>query len=131
MQVGPNRIETASHHFWAEPLDEAIAKVLARDIDERTDGLIVQREFGRWTADADCRVRVEFDSFHPTYQTEVVVSGRYWVISEDGSARGDFSLPRRLTADGYAHAVDVLRSALEALADQISGDLAANPACTA
>ncbi len=129
MQVGPNRIEAASHHFWAEPLDEAISKVLSRDIDERTDDLVVQRESGRWTGDADCRVRIEFDAFHPTYQSEVVVSGRYWVISGDISARGDFSLPQRLTDDGYAHAVDVLRDALAELAGQISGSLSTTSVC--
>ena len=129
MQVGPNRIETANHHFWAEPLDEAIAKVLAGDIAERTTGFEVEREAGRWNYDADCRVRVEFDAFHPTYQSEVVVSGRFWIVNDDDSTRGDFSLRRGLTSDGYAHAVDVLRGALGQLADQVSESIAAEPGC--
>ncbi len=129
MQVGPNRIESASHHFWAEPLDEAIAKVLARDIDERTDGIEVERESGRWTGDAECRVRIEFDAFHPTYQSQVLVSGRYWIVSGDANERRDFSLSRRLTTDGYANAVDELRDALQALADQIAGDIRSAPTC--
>ncbi len=131
MQVGPNRIETANHHFWAEPLDEAIAKVLARDIDENTDNIIVQRESGRWTVNADCRLRVEFDAFHPTHRSDVVISGRYWIGNDDAGTRRDFSLRRRLSTDGYAHAVDVLRSALAALAEQVSGDLSAEGSCAA
>ncbi|MDJ0908757.1 MAG: PqiC family protein [Woeseiaceae bacterium] len=131
MQVGPNRIETANHHFWAEPLDEAIAKVLARDIDENTDDLVVQRESGRWSGNADCRLRIEFDAFHPTFRSDVVVTGRYWIGTDDNVARRDFSLRRGLTADGYAHAVDVLRGALADLAEQVSDDLAAESGCTA
>ena len=124
MQVGPNQIETANHHFWAEPLDEAIAKVLVLDIAQRTDDYDVERESGRWNFESDCRLRVEFDAFHPTYDSRVTVSGRYWFAnSSGGSVREDFNLSGRLTDDGYAHAVDVLRDTLAELADQISGSL--------
>ena len=131
MQVGPNRIETANHHFWAEPLDEAIAKVLVSDIEDRTAGFRVERETGRWTAEADCRIRIEFDAFHPTHRSEVVVSGRFWIVTDDDRTRGDFDLRRGLTSDGYAHAVDVLRDVLSSLADRISEDLTAAPGCGA
>ena len=124
MQVGPNRVETANHHFWAEPLDEAISKVLVRDIAERSGDYDVERESGRWNFDSDCRLRVEFDAFHPTHDSRVTVSGRYWLAHRSaGSVREDFSLSGRLTADGYAHAVDVLRDTLADLADQISESL--------
>ncbi len=130
MQMGPNRIESANHHFWAEPLDEAIAKVLTQDIAERTDGIDVESESGRWTPEEDCRVRVEFDAFHPTNNSRVVSSGRYWISSEYSSDSQAFSLSRSLTIDGYAHAVDVLRSTLEELSQQISEDVQGTPACT-
>jgi len=125
MQVGPNQIETANHHFWAEPLDEAIAKVLVRDIAEQTDQFNVERESGRWSGNEDCRVRIDFDAFHPTHQSEVVVRGRYWVISGESSDRADFSLGRELTRDGYANAVDELRRVLQTLAGDISRSVAA------
>lgn len=129
MQVGPNRIESAYHHFWAEPLDEAIAKVLTQDIAENTTGMNVERESGRFTAQEDCRVRLEFDAFHPTNTSRAVTSGRYWVLSKDASSRQAFSLTRTLTSDGYAHAVDVLRGILAELAQQISDEVQRNPAC--
>lgn len=129
MQVGPNRIETANHHFWAEPLEEAIAKVLVNDISERVDGFDVERESGRWTPAADCRVRLEFDAFHPTHRSRTAVSGRYWIIAGDASTRNDFNLTGRLTADGYAHAVDVLRDSLSELAAEISENLPAASGC--
>lgn len=130
MQVGPNRIESAHHHFWAEPLDEAIAKVLVRDIASRTSSIDVERESGRYTPAEDCRLRVEFDAFHPTNDSRVVTSGRYWISSEDGSSRQEFSLSRTLTMDGYAHAVDTLRDMLRTLAERISTDVQEQPACT-
>ena len=130
MQTGPNRIESANHHFWAESLDTAIAKVLTQDIAGRTDGIKVERESGRWTRDEDCRVRVEFDAFHPTNNSRVVSSGRYWISSEDSSDSQAFSLSHTLTIDGYAHAVDALRSTLELLAQQIAENVQNTPACT-
>ena len=129
LQVGVNEIESANHHYWAEPLDEAIAKVLTRDIAVRTDGIDVEREAGRWTPENDCRVRLEFDAFHPTSDSRVLTSGRYWVSSEDTSRRHAFNLTRTLTMDGYAHAVDVLRDTLEVLADQISVNVRETSVC--
>jgi len=35
--VGANQIRTANHHFWAEPLEEAISKVLVLDISRLLD----------------------------------------------------------------------------------------------
>ena len=37
IQVDSNQLQTANHHFWAEPLDEAISKVLARDLAGRAE----------------------------------------------------------------------------------------------
>ena len=35
MQVGSNEILPARRHFWAEPLDDSIKRVLAYDLDRR------------------------------------------------------------------------------------------------
>lgn len=129
MQVSANQIETANHHFWAEPLDEAMSKVLALEVASRAGDYDVERESGRWTPNAACRVRIEFDAFHPTHQARVAVSGRFWVIVNGQSVRTEFSLPGRLTADGYSHAVDVLRSTLAELAGRISAALPDVAAC--
>lgn len=130
MQVGPNRIESAHHHFWAESLDDAIAKVLVRDISERTNGIDVERESGRLTPDGDCGLRLEFDAFHATSDSSVVARGRYWISSEEASNRRAFSLDRTLTIGGYDHAVHVLRGMLAELAQQISDEVQETPACT-
>ena len=119
MQIGENEIQTANHHFWAEPLDEAITKVLVRDISQLTDAFAVDREVGRWTTDGNCRVRVEFDKFHPTHQSRVVTRGRYWISSSDETVKEEFDTSRTLSVDGYAHAVETLRDSLRTLAERI------------
>ena len=129
LQVGPNRIESANHHFWAEPLDEAIAKVLVRDIAVHTNSIDVERESGRYTPAEDCRLRVEFDAFHPTSESRVLTSGRYWISSEGDSTRQEFSFSRTLTRDGYAHAVDALRDMLQTLAEKISANVQEKSTC--
>ena len=39
IQSGPNQVQTANHHFWAESLDEEIAKVLVHLIAEAAAGV--------------------------------------------------------------------------------------------
>lgn len=130
MQTGPNQITTANHHLWAEPLDEAIAKVLAGDIAARTDGIDVERAAGRHSPEGDCRLRLEFDAFHPTSNSRAVARGRFWIVAGDKSSRHAFNISRTLTTDGYAHAVDRLRETLQSLADQVADELRRAAACT-
>ena len=137
LQSGASQIQTANHHFWAEPLDEAIAKVLVRDIERLSGNILVERDAGRWTGNADCRVRVEFDRFHATGDSRVVSSGRYWLVSLGDSASNDlpdaryeFSVSRPLSADGYAHAVQVLRESLNVVAEKINGHIDKQSTCT-
>jgi len=118
IQTESNQIQMANRHFWAESLDEAIAKVLVRDIANMTPTLLVDRDAGQWTSEGDCRIRVEFDKFHATSQSMVVVAGRYW-LHQTGRSRPwkkAFDIQRSLTTDGYTHAVHQLRLALDTLA---------------
>lgn len=130
MQIDANQIRTANHHFWAEPLEEAIAKVLVRDIAKLASGVTVERDAGRWTGTGDCRLRIEFDKFHATDRSRVVTSGRYWVSSSDSDVRQEFDLTQTLSADGHASAVAALRRLLATLATQITDTIESNPQCS-
>ena len=130
IQIDSNQIQTANHHFWAEPLAEAIAKVLVRDIAHLNSGLPVDRDAGRWTGAGVCRLRIEFDKFHATSNSRVVSSGRYWVTSADSSAKQEFALNETISADGYAHAVEALRRSLGMLAEQITETIENNSSCS-
>ena len=130
MQIDANQIQTANHHFWAEPLEEAISKVLVRDIADLASGVTVDRDAGRWTDAGDCRLRIEFDKFHATDQSRVVSSGRYWVSSSDADVKQEFAVTQTLSADGHAHSVAALRQSLRALATQITNTLESNSQCS-
>jgi uncharacterized lipoprotein YmbA len=131
MQISDNEIRTANHHFWAEPLEEAIAKVLARDISRLGNDLAVDRDAGRWTEEGDCRVRLEFDKFHATNRSRVVSSGRYWILAPDGSVRQEFDLSETIATDGYSSAVTALRLSLRELAGQIVDSVDSSALCVA
>lgn len=130
IQVDSNQVQTANHHFWAEPLDEAIAKVLVRDIARRNGDLSVERDAGRWTGAGTCRLRIEFDKFHATNRSSVVSSGRYWVSAADSTVKQEFDVTRRLSADGYGPAVAALRESLDDLATQINETINDNSQCS-
>ena len=130
MQMDSNEIRTANHHFWAEPLDEAISKVLTRDLAGHDRSLAVERDSGRWTPGGTCRVRIEFDKFHATSRSSVVNSGRYWLSSGESSVKQEFDLTERLSADGYGHAVEALRQSLRTLATRIVETIDSNPQCS-
>ncbi len=130
IQIDANQIQTANHHFWAEPLEEAISKVLVRDIADLASGVTVDRDAGRWTDSGDCRLRIEFDKFHATDQSRVVSSGRYWVSSSDANIKQEFAVTQSLSADGHAHAVAALRRSLRTLATQIIDSVESNPQCS-
>ena len=127
--VGANQIRTANHHFWAEPLDEAISKVLVLDISRSLGNVIVERDAGRWTAAGDCRLRLEFDRFHATDESSVISSGRFWVSSAEASVSREFHMTRSLSADGYGHAVETLRQSLGTLAAKIAATVESNQLC--
>ena len=129
MQIGANQIQTANHHYWAEPLDEAISKVLVRDIANLANGLTVDRDAGRWTGTGDCRLRIEFDKFHATDRSRVVSSGRYWISSSDPEVKQEFDVTERISADGHSSAVAALRRSLGTLAAQITESIESNSQC--
>lgn len=131
MQIGANQVQTANHHFWAEPLEEAISKVLVRDIANNVSSVTVDRDAGRWTDGGDCRLRIEFDKFHATDRSRVVSSGRFWVASSDSEVKHEFDLTEMISADGYSHSVTALRKSLSTLATQISGTIDSSSACFA
>ncbi len=129
IQSGPNQIRTASHHFWAESLDEEIAKVLVRDISRLSNGLAVERDYGRWSDAVNCRLRFDFDKFHATAWSSVVTSGRFWLTSDESTIVREFNRTRTLTTDGYSNSVTVLREILLEVAQIVAETLQDNPRC--
>lgn len=131
MQMGASQIRSANHHFWAEPLDEAIGKVLVRDLSRQSVALAVERDTGRWTAKDGCLLRVEFDKFHATDESQVVATGRYWIHDWDRTeiTKKEFDFAQTLSSDGYPQAVRQLRTALANLAENVAEQLTDTGVC--
>ena len=124
IQTGGNEIKAANHHYWAEPLDEAIAKVLVRDIEAANQGIAVHR----YNGSGDCELAIEFDRFHASADGRVLVSGRYWLAASEPT-RHAFDVSRPLDGQGYGAAVTSLRASLGTLGAEIAGSIAQTGAC--
>lgn len=116
LQTSSNEITIAKHHHWAEPLDEAVRKVIIWDLSAGLPALDVTHGPGK---DADCTLSVEFDRLHPNNAGRVLASGRYAFTSQGQTTRREFDVSQPLWADGYTSAVAVMRQALTALSQEM------------
>ncbi|MEM9403488.1 MAG: PqiC family protein [Pseudomonadota bacterium] len=119
MQLGQNEVVLARHHYWAEPLDSSIHRVLSREI-ERLRG---DRAFSRQAATSTCRLAIEFSRFHTSDNSQLYVTGMFTLSDKRGSKLQRFDHSRGLSADGFSSAVTDMRRALALLARQISRSL--------
>jgi len=121
MQNGAHTLVPARHHFWAEPLEDGIAKVLVQGITKNASTLQVESNAGRWSAGTNCSLRLEFDSFHATQSGQVISSGRFWLQDTESKSPivQQFNYSDDLLLDGYAQTVSQLQSSLQVLASAI------------
>ncbi|WP_299073584.1 ABC-type transport auxiliary lipoprotein family protein [uncultured Paraglaciecola sp.] len=135
MQVNQNQLHYARQDLWAETLQSSFYKALLQDLN--TYG---QRNYMPYTppysAQTEVTISVQLDHFHVTDTSSVISSGRYTLSnpsSKDGNNRNTarsshaFYFESELTQDGYAHAVEQLRSLVVLLSKQIEEDIAALP----
>jgi len=131
MQSGAHTLVAARHHFWAEPLEDGIAKVLAQEIMQASSHLQVERNFGRWTSKSICSIRLEFDAFHPTEAGQILTSGRFWLQGGENESPviQSFSSKEDLQQDGYSQVVVQLRSSLQHVATGIVTSIEQSRTC--
>lgn len=125
MQVGDNEILPARRHFWAEPLDESIRRVLIYDMDRRLPDVAVRST----QADGGCSLAVAFERFHATNDARVVASGRYSLRFADGQIERKFDTSRVLQDGGYANSVSELRRTVNELAAELTAEIAGSVSC--
>ena len=121
MQKGAHTLVPAQHHFWAEPLEDGIAKVLIQGIMKNSNALLVENNTGRWSRGSDCSLRLEFDSFHATQSGQVLSAGRFWLQGAKASNTfvQPFSYSDDLQQDGYTQVITQLQSSLQKLASSV------------
>ena len=116
IQVGTNEVKSARHHYWAEPLDEAVRKVLVWDLSAQLPEFNITRGLGR---NADCILTVEFDRLHVSDSSQVLVSGRYAMRIGDDATQREFDVSMPLRGDGYTSAVATMRRSLAKLSEEM------------
>ncbi len=125
VQIGEHEVNTANYHRWAEPLEEAIAKLLVQELNSRSDTYQFARRVGQWNQNATLHLGLEFDKFHATDKAKTVTSGRYWFYEKNNILKMNqtFYVSESLTHDGYLHAVEKLEQGIGRLSDQIIASL--------
>jgi uncharacterized lipoprotein YmbA len=122
MQSGDHKISISTTHLWAQRLDKALPRLLARKLQSRSTEFVFYQRDSDWVATTDYLVRVRIDNFQPTTAGEVITSGSIQLmdaISGQPSPPRDFSYSRDLRADGYAAAVVQMDELLGQIADLI------------
>jgi len=127
VQTNQYQINNASHHLWAEDLDNAIAKSLLNKLQQLNDRFLFVNNSVFQKDKARHLLQLEFSAFHATDQSRVISRGKYSIF--DNSHKlillKNFSYSLTLEQDGYLHSIEKLNETLDLLAADIisSGQL--------
>jgi uncharacterized protein len=121
VQLEDHQMHYALQHIWAEPLEEAIPRVLLKDLRQRSYDFNFERGSTEWFGKETYRLKIQIDQFYPNAEQQVVLSGRYWLTTVEGdkTIARDFLLTDTLSQDGYGHAVVKMRRLVTLLADSL------------
>jgi len=121
MQINHHQIYSASHHLWAEDLDNAIANALLHKLKPLEERFHLINSSNRLKELAKYRLLLEIDTFHATDQSQVIASGKYWLTENTQKLilAKSFSYTLNLEQDGYSHSVEKLNRTIELLATDI------------
>ena len=121
VQLEDHQMHYALQHIWAEPLEEAIPRVLLKDLRQRSNDFNFERGSTEWFGKETYRLKIQIDQFYPNAEQQVVLSGRYWLTTVEGdkAIARDFLLTDTLSQDGYGHAVVKMRRLVTLLADSL------------
>ncbi len=125
MKIGAHEVYTANYHRWAEPLSDAIGRLLVKELNNKSRQYHFEKSVGRWNQNAQFNLRLEFDNFQASDRAKISVSGRYWLYGKNEELRLDklFGLDETLKNDGYLHAIEQLEKAVKKLAADIVDSL--------
>jgi len=125
MQTAEHLIHHAHNHLWAEPLPDAVVKVLLKDLRAITAEYGFEEMANRWQGKARYQIALQVNQFHPITQQQVILSGRFWLtdLVGDKTQAMDFNYTKELMEDGYAHSVEQQRQLLNELAQHIAASI--------
>ena len=135
MQVDQHELYYSRQDVWAEKLQSSFYKALLQDLNATGQRNFVASSSPNATH-AAAAITIKLEHFHATDSSTVVSSGRYWLsVNNPQTAKNNdlatsshtFFFESQLKQDGYAHAVEQLRTLVVDLSKQIEKDIAALP----
>ena len=135
VQVNEHELHYSRQDVWAEKLQSSFYKALLQDLNATGHRNYVPYSSPNATL-ATATILVQLEHFHATGASTVVSSGRYWVSADDPktnkikglvTSSQTFLFESDLKQDGYAHAVEQLRTLVFSLSKKIEKDIAALP----
>jgi uncharacterized lipoprotein YmbA len=123
LQVNNNQLYYSALHIWAENLEAGISKALLTDLNQQDSHYQYVRYTAPSSESASHELIIEMEHFLATNDSTVIGSGNYWLLDKASGKQvlsDKFYLQGELTKDGYAHAVEELRTLLSALSKNIN-----------
>lgn len=120
MQLASSKLQFSNKHRWAENLHTGVEKALLNSLNRQSDKALYlsPRQLGDEKA---LELFVELTHFLITDNSTALVSGNFWLKGrEDDSSIQSFNIQRELSNDGYPHAIEQLRSAIDELSKEIN-----------
>lgn len=116
MRVAGNKLDIASYHSWAEPLDKSIRRVLINKLNHS------QQKVGVVNRCKGCgKLTLYVDHFYPEQEGKVVLSGHLIYVNEQGEETIEYyHLEGQQQGAGYSASVEVMHSLLLQLADRVA-----------
>ncbi|HED33908.1 MAG TPA: membrane integrity-associated transporter subunit PqiC [Gammaproteobacteria bacterium] len=120
-QTGKNEVNIALYHRWANPLDEAIAIALLKNINNRTDQYHIEKFTTQINQRASYILYISIEKFDIRDDASVNISGSYSVLDRGNTSivEQSFNIKKTLIENGYSHAVEKLKQTLVLLAEKI------------
>lgn len=123
MKIAENQLYYSEQDVWAQSLQTGIYQTLLRDLNSQA----MQSHYIAMNSpnakQTNKRLLVEFSHFMPTDQSQVIASGKYWLVDtsnvDNTGISNNFSYAIPLHQDGYAHAVTQLKALLGLLSQDI------------
>lgn len=119
VQTGPNQVEAARYHRWAEPLNQGIRSLMRDALADAMDLEVARSGNGsRFVVD------LYIDRLHGSVQGDVVIVADVAIVrGNDTAASFRFTAEREIERDGYAALVAAETDLVIALAERTASSL--------
>ena len=118
MKQQSNKIAIANYHRWAEDLNQAITKLLIRQLNNRDFGYKFVSE-----CQACPSARITINHFYPTESGDVLLEGHYSLSLKNEIEQNNFFFKTSLNQGGYDESVEKMRVLLGQLSQDIANTI--------